>query len=99
MGKCVLIGWLADLTDVAALLFTIPHLVYRLNIDYYEHLDFIWGLNSGYYVVIYSHVIKQYSNAKLSDSVQCVYTVILQLAFTCKQDIVSYLAVIIVQQI
>ena len=49
--------WLADPTDVAALLPIIPHLVYHLNIDYYEHLDFIWGLDSGY--VIYPHVIKQ----------------------------------------
>ena len=49
--------WLADPTDVASLLPTIPHLVYQLNISYYEHLDFIWGLDSGY--VIYPQVIAQ----------------------------------------
>ena len=53
----VMTGWLADPKDVASLLPKIPHLVYHLNIDYYEHMDFIWGLDSGY--VIYPHVIKQ----------------------------------------
>ena len=49
--------WLADPTDVAHLLPKIPHLIYHLNIDYYEHLDFIWGLDCGY--VIYPHVVAQ----------------------------------------
>jgi len=45
--------WLADPTDMASLLPTIPHLVYQLtSTTYYEHLYFIWGLDSGYVMII-----------------------------------------------
>ncbi|EDV27058.1 uncharacterized protein TRIADDRAFT_54597 [Trichoplax adhaerens] len=38
--------FLADPTDVKSLLSKIPNLVFNRTLSDYEHLDFIWGLNS-----------------------------------------------------
>lgn len=51
--------WLADPKDVAELLPILNatgHLIFHKNIDYYDHLDFIWGVNAA--TVIYSDIIK-----------------------------------------
>ena len=39
--------WLADPTDVAKLIPQIQHVLKnRVDISYYEHLDFIWGVDA-----------------------------------------------------
>lgn len=48
--------FLADPVDVASLLSKIPNLVYNRTIPDYEHLDFIWGLNSA--TKVYQEIVK-----------------------------------------
>jgi len=55
--------WLADPTDVSELLPKLPHHVYHQAIDYYEHLDFIFGLDAN--VKIYPHVIEELNKYKV----------------------------------
>ncbi|XP_065909438.1 gastric triacylglycerol lipase-like [Dysidea avara] len=55
--------WLADPTDVSELLPKLSHHVYHHNIDYYEHLDFIWGLNAN--VKLYPRVIDELNKYKV----------------------------------
>ena len=50
--------WLADPTDVAKLLPMLNstgRLFYHKNIKYYDHLDFIWGVDAP--TVVYSDII------------------------------------------
>lgn len=52
---------LADLTDVAWVKAELPNLVYERQYDYFNHLDFIWGLNAA--STVYPDIInlmKQY---------------------------------------
>ena len=51
--------WLADPQDVAGLiplLNSTGNLIYHKNIDYYDHLDFIWGMDAP--IEIYPDIIK-----------------------------------------
>ena len=52
--------WLADPTDVAGLV-PILHksgvLRRQINISYYDHLDFIWGLDA--YDMVYKHILDE----------------------------------------
>lgn len=48
--------FLADPVDVSSLLSKISNLVYNRTIPDYEHLDFIWGLNSA--GKVYQEVLK-----------------------------------------
>ena len=53
--------WLADPTDVANLIPKIKDVVfYHKNISYYDHLDFIWGLDAA--TQVYSEIITQIRN-------------------------------------
>ena len=53
--------WLADPTDVANLIPKIKDVVfYHRNISYYDHLDFIWGLDAA--TQVYSEIITQINN-------------------------------------
>ena len=53
--------WLADPTDVANLIPKIKDVVfYHKNISYYDHLDFIWGLDAS--TQVYSEIITQINN-------------------------------------
>ena len=53
--------WLADPTDVANLIPKIKDVVfYHKNISYYDHLDFIWGLDAA--TQVYSEIITQIKN-------------------------------------
>lgn len=50
--------WLADPKDVAEMLPVMNKtgkVFYRKNIDYYDHLDFIWGLNAA--TLVYSDIL------------------------------------------
>lgn len=50
--------WLADPTDVAGLLPLLNktgHLIFHKNVDYYDHLDFIWAMDSP--TVIYKDIL------------------------------------------
>ena len=38
--------WLADPTDVDALRKQLPNVVDNFDIEFYNHLDFIWGTNA-----------------------------------------------------
>jgi len=51
--------WLADPRDVAGLiplLNSTGNLIYHKNIDYYDHLDFIWGMDAA--TQVYPDIIK-----------------------------------------
>ena len=51
--------WLADPKDVATLLPIVNatgHLLYHKNLDYYDHLDFIWGLDAA--TVVYKDILR-----------------------------------------
>ena len=53
--------WLADPTDVANLIPKIKDVIfYHKNISYYDHLDFIWGLDAA--TQVYSEIITQINN-------------------------------------
>ena len=53
--------WLADPTDVANLIPKIKDVIfYHKNISYYDHLDFIWGLDAA--TQVYSEIITQIRN-------------------------------------
>ena len=53
--------WLADPTDVANLIPMIKDVIfYHKNISYYDHLDFIWGLDAA--TQVYSEIITQIRN-------------------------------------
>lgn len=50
--------WLADPMDVAGLLPKLNktgYLFFHKNIDYYDHLDFVWGLDA--HSVVYDDII------------------------------------------
>ncbi len=50
--------WLADPQDLEWLipkLNSTSSLIYHKNIDYYDHLDFIWGLDAA--IVVYPEII------------------------------------------
>lgn len=51
--------WLADPRDVAQLLPIVNatgELIYHKNIDYYDHLDFIWGMDAA--KVVYKDILR-----------------------------------------
>ena len=51
--------WLADPQDVANLLPKLEQtgkVIYHKNIDYYNHLDFLWGMDAA--TVVYKNVIE-----------------------------------------
>ena len=53
--------WLADPIDVAGLLPKIKNTTFNhTNIDSYEHLDFIWGMNARF--LIYNVIINMTKN-------------------------------------
>ena len=53
--------WLADPTDVANLIPKIKDVTfYHKNISYYDHLDFIWGLDAA--TQVYSEIVTQIRN-------------------------------------
>ena len=53
--------WLADPTDVANLIPKIKDVTfYHKNISYYDHLDFIWGLDAA--TQVYSEIVTQIKN-------------------------------------
>ena len=53
--------WLADPTDVASLIPKIKDVTfYHKNISYYDHLDFIWGLDAA--TQVYSEIVTQIRN-------------------------------------
>ena len=59
--------WLADPKDVAGLIPKLPHVACRTNIDYYDHLDFIWGIDA--HKVVYQdivHLFWKYNNKDVS---------------------------------
>ena len=37
--------WLADPEDIQLIRKSLPNIVDDLNIDYYDHLDFVWATN------------------------------------------------------
>ena len=57
--------WLADPDDVARLIPQIKDTVFNhTNISYYEHLDFIWGLDARYKV--YDPIIEMTKKFRLT---------------------------------
>ncbi len=57
--------WLADPTDVKEMFPKINatgHVFYHKNIAYYDHLDFIWGLDAPN--MVYEDIIKYASKMK-----------------------------------
>ena len=48
--------WLADPEDVKNLLPKLTNIAFHKNIDDYDHLDFIWGVNA--YQVIYPDIVR-----------------------------------------
>ena len=59
--------WLADPKDVAGLIPKLPNIACHTNIDYYDHLDFIWGIDA--HKVVYQdiiHLFWKYNNNGVS---------------------------------
>ena len=55
--------WLADPTDVSLLIPRLTHVVYKYNIEAWDHMDFLIGLDAPQ--LVYTKIInllKQYSN-------------------------------------
>ena len=48
--------WLADPTDVKALLQLLPNKLYVHPIKNWDHLDFIWGMDAA--KKVYDHIIR-----------------------------------------
>ena len=49
--------WLGDPRDVAYLTSTLPNITARVDIDYYNHLDFTWGMDA--HTMVYADIIKR----------------------------------------
>ena len=48
--------WLADPTDVKALLPLLPNKLYSKPIENWDHLDFIWGMDAA--KIVYDDIIR-----------------------------------------
>lgn len=48
--------WLADPTDVKALLPLLPNKLYNNYIENWDHLDFIWGMDAA--KIVYDDIIR-----------------------------------------